>query len=428
MFRRIRLMAVAAVMFGALAGPAAAQMVYIDAGDGAEGRGVAMRANGRCYALAPAHVANLGGSFTVRGLGRTTSRARVVKTFDNSEAGAPVDLAIFELEPGGDVACDQALPDTQTISRTLQAASQVILQRVNARGELRNSPALIRNVSPGDLSMSVSSDPDDQLHQGDSGSLVVADRVPVAMFVSKTEDGGSARYIAIRLDTMLALANNYFASLRAPVRAFQYRSFEVVDQTATGLQARPSGTAATLPRFIASLAPELRAETERLLSGTRGFPPIDNQSSADQVATGAHLSLAVINVDAVRNSCRSRRGKLFGIETTYFEATTPGSICINGFQQFRSILRITFRMSGMAEEGTGGARAPIVSQFSLVVPDDTGQITLPLTGELSQRLCAATKGAVERLAPVRGRPSGGGLFTSNEIVPNLANQRLRVAC
>jgi len=409
-----------------LATPSAAEMVFVSPGANIDGRGIAIRANGKCYVLTPAHVANLAeDDLTVYGRGRTVSKARIVKTFDSTSGASQVDLAILELDAAGKVTCDEAIPDPTLISKTLDQPDRALVKRINQTGQLRNSEALIRDVAPTDLTLTAGPTVDDQLHQGDSGSLIVVNNIPVAMLVSKSEQAKGSRFTAVRMDMALNLASGYFASQRAPVSAFRFRSLTVADQTMMA-DARATRGTESLPAIVKSMQPTLRGETERLLSGIRGFPQIDN--SGGPVSTSSALTLSLINLDSgVRNICRQKQGKVFGIKTTYYEPG-PGSTCTGGFENINSVINATFRLTGDVTEGTGGQVVSIADQFTLVLPADGGQITLPLTGELSNRMCARVKAGV--VALVNHKPVSSGFTLGPTIVPNLGayGRTMKTSC
>lgn len=421
----------AVALGGALFAPASAsaQLVFISAEGGIsqEGRGIALRGNGRCHVLAPAHVVNGNEMITVWGRGRTKSSASVAKAFDSESGTSRLDLVILELDAAGKVPCDEAPPALKQISDALDNPGSALVRRIDAKGTVSNSEALIRSANPTDVALTPGSRPDDALLPGDSGSIVYAANVPVAMLLSREGDG-MGRYAAIRLDLALTLANGYFASQRAPVRAFRFNRL-AFDQSAI---ASVSAGRNAAPRFALSEA-ELRSETDRLLAGTKGFPQIQNDGATDVSVTGS-LSLSIVAIEAsVRNSCVQRRNKLLGMPVTTYESRDPTSICHNGFGPVRTFSRLTFRLSGDVREGTGGAVAPILDQFQVVIPADSGQFGLALISELSNRICVRTRVAVEQLSPTtkgRTKPSlGTGLFgNSNLIIPNLESPKLRTAC
>lgn len=408
---------------------ASAQLVFISAEGGVsqEGRGIALRGNGRCHVLAPAHVVNGNETITVWGRGRARSSASVAKAFDSESGASRLDLVILELDAAGKVPCDEAPPGLKQISDALDNPGSALVRRIDAKGTVSNSEALIRSANPTDIALTPGSRPDDALLPGDSGSIVYAASVPVAMLLSREGDG-MGRYAAIRLDLAYTLANGYFASQRAPVRAFRFNRLALDQSAISGLS---SGRAAA-PRLSLGDA-DLRAETDRLLAGTRGFPQVQNDGAADVSVVG-NLALAVVAIEpSVRNSCVQRRNKLLGMPVTTYESRDPTSICHNGFGPVRAFTRLTFRLSGDVREGTGGAVAPILDQFQLVIPAESGQFGLALVSELSNRICARTRIAVEQLTPAtkgRSKPSlGTGLFgNSNLIIPNLESPKLRTSC
>jgi hypothetical protein len=403
-------------------GTAAAQLVHIKTDAGPEGRGLAVRGNGRCHVLAPSHVVDSAETITVGGRGRSTSSARVVKDFNSERGASRLDLAILEID--GKVACDEALPQAKQIADSLDAVSNVLIRRLEPDGTLKNSMALVRFVNPTDLSLTPGASPDDVLQQGDSGSIVYVDKTPVAMLVS-SEPGEAGRYSAIRLDLASSLANGYFASLRSPVRSFRFVRFELDHPERGG-----GGSGRVL------LTPEdLRTETDRLLSGTKGFPQIDNGAAADEVSVAGDLTLTAVALEnGVRNNCSRKNSKLLGMSVQTYEPRDATSVCHNGFGTARSLMRFTFRLSGQVREGTGGAVVPILDQFQLVLPGDNGQANLMLATELSHRICARTSAAVAQLTPgAKGKAKpilgSNGLFgNANLIVPNLENPKLRTGC
>lgn len=408
---------------------AGAQLVYIHATGGAadqEGRGIAMRGNGRCHILAPAHVVDGQEEITVWGQGRVSSGARVTKAFNTERGAAQLDLAILELDDGSKIRCDDPLPQAKQVSDALKKVSAVIIQRVDKDGNLTNSRALAQGASPASLMLEPDAGPRHELHTGDSGSIVYypETNTPVAMLVSEEGDG---LYAAIPLDLVTSVANTYFASQRAPVRAFQFTRFDLTQPPT----AMPGGGRGDNGRLLLT-AQELRSETDRLLAGTKGFPQVDNNAGPDQISVAGDMVVTAVALETVRNSCSRRNNKLLGMNVPVYEARDAGSICYNGFGEARSLMRFTFRLNGQVREGTAGAVVPIIDQFQLVLPAETGQANLILATELSHRICARTNAAVTQLTP-GAKPKKGGLGTpifgnANLIVPNLENPKLRTGC
>ena len=425
-----RISAVAAAALLIATAPAAAQLVFVSAEGGIsqEGRGIALRGNGRCHVLAPAHVVNGNDTITIWGRGRTKGSASVVKAFDSESGASRLDLVILELDTGGKVPCDEAPPSLKQISDALDNPGSALVRRIDANGTVSNSEALIRVANPTDIGLTPGSRPDDALLPGDSGSIVYVGNVPVAMLLSREEDD-MGRYSAIRLDLAYSLASGYFASRRAPVRAFRFNRFDI-DQSAIAGMANGRNP---VPR-LALGAQDLQAETDRLLAGTKGFPQIQNVAAPEDVSVTGNLTLSIVAIEpSVRNSCTQRRNKLLGMPVTTYESRDPAAICHNGFGPVREFSRMTFRLSGTVREGTGGEVVPILDQFQLVVPANSGQFGLAMVSELSNRICIRTRMAVEQLTPAtRGRNKpvlGTGLFgNSNLIVPNLESPKLRTGC
>ncbi len=411
-----------------LAAPSTAQMVHVQA-DSAEGRGIAMSANGRCHVLAPAHVVANAERILVTSRGRTRTQARVVRNFDDGGGASRVDFAILELPAESKVPCNEPLPDARSLNQALADPAGVLVRRVNAEGNARNSQALVRNVSATDLTISPGPAPDDALAQGDSGSMIFVNKVPVAMLVARTQPKAGASYQALRLDTLMSLANTHFAGQRAPTKAFRFARFDVTSQLLavdTGQQARYG---AGLGQLVQGLAGDLRAETDRLLSGTKGFPPVQNDIAVEQAATAAWLTLTLVQVDAgIRNQCTPKQTQVFGLPVTTYEAG-PGSVCRNGWEQMRALTRAIFRLTGEVRETSGGNRAPIQQQFGLILPVDPAQMGLPLRDELAARMCDAVKDATQSLTKGKGRGAArSGIFATQDVVPQLGAGRMRQGC
>lgn len=422
----------AIILLASISVPAAAEPVFVYPGDSYQGQGITLRANGKCYVLTPAHVAHLSErtdlpELRVFGRGGKSSRATVEKVFDDPKASSQVDLAILALADGGGVTCDDAAPDPRLIDKALDNVARAIVQRVSDKGQITNSEALIRSVGATEINLTPGPTEDDLLHQGDSGSIIMIDRVPVAMLLSKGEQARGSRFTAIRLDTAMGLANTYFAGQRPLTRTFRFRSFSVTKPTVIPATSRYTTSRVDLPTYIASMERDLQTETERLLSGTRGFPQIDN--GGGDTSTSGNLTLGVANVESnVRNICRVQRGKLFGINTSSYVAN-PGSFCHNGFEKIAAFMKITFRLSGDIIDA-GGARVAIADQFTIILPATAEQVGLPLMSELSKRICGRTKSAVSVLAGgPAAKSAGGGIFgTNNEIVPDISGSRMLTAC
>ena len=422
--------AVAAVALITSVVPVAAQLVFISAEGGVsqEGRGIALPGNGRCYVLAPAHVVEGNETIAIWGRGRTMSSASVAKAFDTQSGASRLDLAILELDTGGRVSCNDAQPTLKQISDALDNAGTALVRRIDAKGTVSNSEVLIRYANPTDIALTPGSRADDALLPGDSGSIVYVGNVPVAMLVSRNGDD-VGRYTAIRLDLAYSLANGYFASQRLPVRTFRFNRFDF-DQSA--VMGTPSGR--STPLRLSFNVPDLRAETERLLIGTSGFPQIQNIGTTEEVSVSSNVTLSVVAIEpSIRNSCTLRRSNILGISVTTYESRDLTSVCHNGFGPVRQFARITFRLSGDVRDGTGGGVVPILDQFQLVVPPDSGRFGLIVTSEVSNRVCARTRVAVEQLRPQKKRQNRiargtSASSSSSSIVPNLENLKLRTSC
>ena len=419
--------AIAASLLSTL--PASAETVFVNAFnvDGTDqGRGVSVRANGRCYILVPNHVVAAAEKIQIVGRGGTKVSASVVKRFDDSagsqSGGVAIDLAILEPE-GGRIACDEALPDNRTIDQALGGADAVIVKRVDGSGQLENSAALVRTVGATEIKLTTGSVPEDALLPGDSGSLVFVGKVPVAMIVSKSYASGAV-FTALRLDFLQNTANGYFASQRSPVKTFRFRQI-TVESLVSGSQFGAHHT--DVPGLLIGMQPALRTDAERLLSASKGFPQIDNQSAPDQAAITATLSIQVVGFEELDNVCKAKEGKVLGLATTYYEPQ-GGSECLFGFEKLSKISRLTIRMSGEVLVGGSGARWPIQNQFTLTLPAEAGALQQPLHDEVSYRVCEVTRLAVNKALGLKGGNGMLGLGPVASVVPQLTYPKVKNNC
>lgn len=411
-----------------LAAPAAAQLVHIRADD-AEGRGMAMLANGRCHVLVPAHVVKTAERIKVTARGRISAEARVVRSFDDGTGASRVDFAILELPVDSKVPCNEPLPDARALTLAIDDVANILVRRLSAEGQVRNSSGLVRDVSATELRFSPGPSSEDALAQGDSGSMLYVDKVPVAMFIARSDVGSAGSFRALRLDMLTGLASTHFAAQRAPTRAFRFARMEVTNQLLAADNGQGARYSAGLAQAVKALERDLRTETDRLLSGTKGFPPVQNDIPVEQAATAGWLTLTLVQVDAgIRNQCTPRRGELLGIPVTTYEAG-PGSVCQKGWEQMRQLTRAIFRLTGEVRETSSGNRAPIQMQFGLILPVDPSQMGLPLRDELSAKMCDAVKDAVVLLKQGKGRsPARSSIFASTDVVPQISGGRMRQGC
>lgn len=380
--------------------PATAEPVFIK-GSGGEGKGFTVADGGKCYVIAPEHVADSDTPLDIIGPGRTAAKGSMIKSFGKYAGnGLNVDVAIVELSGKSGLPCSDPKPSGTEIEKALKKASEITLKQVAGNGQTNQRYLKLRTYDETSLRASPA-DRADAAVKSDSGSLLLANGVPVGLVraLDTKEAGKSGDIIAIRYDVVINLVDNYFKSLRdAAGSTFVLHLKPIVmdGKLVRSLSANQKGsdsmgTEAFTEAVSDSLAFELRDMPT--VSDVRTGPAV--QPDANFVIN-PKVSITAIQAQIANNCRKNADGTLIDSSGT----------CYGDWKNVASYSKFIYVVAGDITDARSNQKYPFRTESEALVPEQEGLFAKYLRDSLVRETCVAVKDAFNRSGVIKTKIRG----------------------